>query len=108
RPPIAVGVSVPGTVDRYTGRVAVAPNLEWHDVSFGATLAELLPRDMHVAVANDADLAVLAEHRRGGLRGMDDVVFLLGRIGVGAGIITDGRPLRGRDGFAGEIGHNMV
>jgi predicted NBD/HSP70 family sugar kinase len=107
-PPLGLGVSVPGTVDRLTGEVAVAPNLDWHDVAFGAQLADVLPHGMHVAVGNDADLAVLAEHRRGALRGIDDVVFLLGRVGVGAGIITSGLPLRGYDGYAGEIGHNVV
>ena len=107
-PPLGVGVSVPGTVDMCTGDVAVAPNLEWHDVAFGALLADLLPGGTTLAIANDADLAVLAEHRRGGVRGIDDVVFLLGRIGVGAGIITNGHPLRGFDGYAGEIGHNVV
>jgi predicted NBD/HSP70 family sugar kinase len=106
--PLGIGVSVPGTIDRYTGRVAVAPNLDWHDVAFGALLADLLPPGMSVSVANDADLAVLAEHRRGGVRDIDDVVFLLGRVGVGAGIIANGLPLRGYDGYAGEIGHNVV
>ena len=105
---VGIGVSVPGTVDRYTGRVAVAPNLEWHDVAFGRILAQRLPDRLRITVANDADLAALAEHRRGGARGIDEFVFLLGRIGVGAGIITNGRPLRGVDGYAGEIGHNVV
>jgi predicted NBD/HSP70 family sugar kinase len=59
-------------------------------------------------VGNDADLAVLAEHQRGVARDADDVVFLLGRIGVGAGIMSSGVPLRGRDGHAGEIGHNVL
>jgi predicted NBD/HSP70 family sugar kinase len=105
---LGVGVSVPGTVDRFTGRVAVAPNLDWHDVAFASTLARRLPSAMQVGVANDADLAALAEHRRGGARGIDDVVFLLGRVGIGAGIIANGRPLHGYDGYAGEIGHNVV
>jgi predicted NBD/HSP70 family sugar kinase len=108
RPPLGIGISLPGTVDRWSGRVAVAPNLEWHDVAFGALLGQLLPSGMRVSVGNDADVAVLAEHRRGGVRDVDDVVFLLGRIGVGAGIISGGRPLRGFDGYAGEIGHNVV
>ena len=108
RPPLAMGVSVPGTVNQRTGQVAVAPNLDWHDVAFGAMLAEQLPAPLRVTVANDADVAALAEHRRGAARGVDEFVFLLGRVGVGAGIITSGRPLRGRDGYAGEIGHNVV
>jgi predicted NBD/HSP70 family sugar kinase len=107
-PPLGVGASVPGTVDRFTGRVAVAPNLDWHDVAFGSILAQRLPSGTTVTVANDADLAVLAEHRRGAARGIEDIVFMLGRVGVGAGIITNGRPLRGHDGYAGEIGHTVV
>lgn len=103
-----VGVSVPGTVDLVTGRVAVAPNLGWEDVQLGAMLGEALPPGVPVVVGNDADLAVLAEHQRGNARDCDDVVFLIGRIGVGAGIIIGGVPVRGRDGHAGEIGHNMI
>ena len=106
--PAGIGVSVPGTIDRYTGQVAVAPNLEWHDVAFGRILADSVPAPSRITVANDADLAALAEHRRGVTRGIDEFVFLLGRIGVGAGIITNGKALRGRDGYAGEIGHNVV
>jgi predicted NBD/HSP70 family sugar kinase len=106
--PLGVGVSVPGTVDRYTGLIAVAPNLAWRDVAFGTLLADKLASGTTVSVGNDADLAVLAEHSRGSARGIDDVVFLLGRVGVGAGIIANGRPLRGYDGYAGEIGHNVV
>ena len=61
-----------------------------------------------MSIGNDADLAVLAEHSRGSARGFDDVVYLLGRIGVGAGILVDGRPLRGAGGLAGEIGHTVL
>lgn len=107
--PIAgIGVSVPGTVDRHTGHIGVAPNLGWRDAPFGAMLLELAPPGLSVTVANDADLAVLAELRRGSARGCDDVVYLMGRVGVGAGIIVNGSPLRGSDGHAGEIGHNVV
>jgi predicted NBD/HSP70 family sugar kinase len=103
-----VGVSVPGTVDLVTGRVGVAPNLGWVDVGLGAMLERALPSGVPVVVGNDADLAVLAEHQRGNARDCDEVVFLIGRIGVGAGIIIGGLPVRGRDGHAGEIGHNVL
>jgi len=106
--PIAIGVSVPGIIDRSSRRVVVAPNLEWHDVEFVKLLSARAPDCVDVLIGNDADFAVLAEHRRGGSRQVDDVVFLLGRVGVGAGIIAGSRPLQGRDGHAGEIGHNVV
>ncbi len=105
---MCIGVSVPGTVDRHSGTVGFAPNLGWRDAAFGGMLAELASPHVPVVVGNDADLAVLAEHSRGSARGMTDVVFLMGRIGVGAGIIANGAPLRGYHGHAGEIGHNVV
>src|SRR5947209_2751494 len=56
QPPLGIGISVPGTVDRLTGQVAVAPNLDWHEVAFGALLGELLPSGTRVSVGNDADV----------------------------------------------------
>lgn len=107
-PPVAIGVSVPGTVDRHWGTVGFAPNLGWRNSPFGQLLAELATPHLPVVVGNDADLALLAEHSRGSARGCDDVVYLIGRVGVGAGIIANGLPLRGHDGHAGEIGHVVV
>ena len=105
---VGIGVSVPGTVDAGTGVVQSAPNLSWQDVPLRELLDAALPSPLPVALSNDADLAVLAEHRRGSARGCTDVVHLLGRVGVGAGILVAGRPLRGRGGLAGEVGHMVV
>ncbi|MDQ6657538.1 MAG: ROK family transcriptional regulator [Actinomycetota bacterium] len=102
--PVGIGISVPGTVDRRTGKVGVAPNLGWHDVD----MRDLLLTGIPVVVGNDADLAVLAEHVRGSGRACEDLVFLMGRYGVGAGIIAGGMSLLGTAGRAGEIGHNVI
>jgi predicted NBD/HSP70 family sugar kinase len=106
--PVGVGVSVPGTVNRHTGTVEFAPNLLWRNEALGVILADVMPATLPVAIGNDADLAVLAEHLRGTARDCDDVVYLIGRVGVGAGIIANGTPLRGYAGHAGEVGHNVV
>jgi predicted NBD/HSP70 family sugar kinase len=105
--PVGLGVSVPGVVERFTGRVPFAPNLGWHDVPLQQLIQAAVPH-LPVSVGNDADLAVLSEHVWGSARGFEDVVYLLGRIGVGAGILTDGRPLRGAGGLAGEVGHTVL
>jgi predicted NBD/HSP70 family sugar kinase len=105
--PVGIGVSVPGTVDRRDGTVGIAPNLGWRDVALGRMIAASAP-PVPVMVGNDADLAVLAEHIRGNARDSDEVIYLMGRVGVGAGIIANGRALRGRDGHAGEIGHTVM
>jgi predicted NBD/HSP70 family sugar kinase len=59
-------------------------------------------------VANEADLAALAELRRGAARGADDLLVIWGEVGVGGGIIVDGRALTGVAGYAGEVGHMPV
>src|SRR4051812_34994979 len=63
RPPdeqlVGVGVAVVGVVRRSDGLVSTAPNLGWRDVPLGAALAEALPLDVPIAVANDADLGAL-------------------------------------------------
>jgi predicted NBD/HSP70 family sugar kinase len=105
---VGIGVSVPGTVRANTGRVEFAPNLNWRHAPFGELIHELAPPGLPVTVGNDADLAVRAEQLRGNARDCDDVIYIMARIGVGAGIIVGGRTLRGHHGLAGEVGHNVV
>jgi predicted NBD/HSP70 family sugar kinase len=100
------GVSVPGVVRREDGIVHEAPNLGWRDIALGTRLASVLR--MPVQVANDAELGALAEYVRGDARGVDDLVYISADRGVGGGVISGGRPLRGTRGYVGELGHNVV
>ncbi len=106
---VAMGVSAPGPVKADEGFLLDAPNLGWKDVSLGdlfrARFAEL---GVPVMVSNDAELAALAEHLRGSGRGTSDFICLWGEAGIGAGIVADGRSLRGAAGYAGEVGHLPV
>ena len=61
-----------------------------------------------VRVGNDAELGALAEHVRGVARGATDLVYVSADFGVGGGVISEGRPLRGARGYVGEIGHLVV
>jgi predicted NBD/HSP70 family sugar kinase len=103
---IGAGAAVPGMVRVPDGLVRQVPNLGWSDVPLGAELA--LELDMAVTVGNDADLGALAEHVRGAAVGCDDVVYLAGHSGIGAGIFVSGHPLAGSRGYAGEVGHVVV
>ncbi|MGH8894598.1 MAG: ROK family protein, partial [Actinomycetes bacterium] len=103
---VGAGIAVPGIVRREDGQVRLAPNLGWRDVPLGAVVAAGL--GLPVSVGNDADLGILAEHVRGAAAGVDDAVYLSGHSGIGAGIIAGGRPLGGRAGYAGEVGHVVV
>ncbi|MEI8413017.1 MULTISPECIES: ROK family transcriptional regulator [unclassified Kribbella] len=102
---LGITVGVPGLVN-HDGAVVLAAGLGWQDVPLQADLAAALGRpDIPVNVDNDASLAVLAEHLYGPLAGSENLIQLNGDTGVGAGIIVDGRPLRGHLGYVGEIGH---
>jgi predicted NBD/HSP70 family sugar kinase len=103
---VGAGVAVPGMVRSRDGRVQQAPNLAWRDVPLAADVSDALR--LPVVVGNDADLGIRAEHVRGAAQGVDDAVYLSGHSGIGAGIIAGGRPLGGRFGYAGEVGHAVV
>ncbi len=61
-----------------------------------------------LAFGSTADLAALAEQVRGVAAGCDHVIYLSGEVGVTAGMITGGRPLRAPTGRVGEVGHMVV
>lgn len=109
---VGVGVSIPGPIDESGTRVLLAPNLGWEQVDLGsdlkAALEEAFPLTPGVVLGNDADLGAMAETLRGAAAGRRNVVFIQADIGVGGGIVVDGRPLAGSGGFGGEVGHMVV
>jgi predicted NBD/HSP70 family sugar kinase len=105
---VGIGVAIVGIVRRADGFVTMAPNLGWRDVPLGERLATAIGVELPIAVANEADLGALAEWRRGAAVGADHVLFLSGEVGVGGGLIVDGRPLTGAAGYGGEVGHIPV
>lgn len=104
---VGIGVAVAGIVRRTDGVVRQAPNLGWQDEPLGERLGAVLP-PVPIAVANEADLGGLAEHRRGAAVGADDVIYVMGEVGVGGNVIVAGQALVGAAGYAGEIGHMVV
>jgi glucokinase len=106
-PPPPVGLGAPGMVDRQ-GNLRFAPNLpQAQGVDWNELIGTRLP-GRPVLVENDANFAVLAEHRLGAARGYDHVLMVTLGTGIGGGLIVDGRVQVGGHGFAGEIGHMVV
>jgi predicted NBD/HSP70 family sugar kinase len=105
---VGVGVGVPGLVRQPDGLVRFAPNLGWTDVPLGVHLAEGLGVDVPIVVGNDSDLGAVAERQRGSAVGAANVIYLSGQVGVGGGILLDGRLLMGAQGYGGEVGHMRV
>lgn len=103
----AVGVGIPGLVNRKTNRIEIMPNLpSLSDVS----LAEEIMRGvgLPVVIDNDANAAAYAELQAGAARGKREVFFVTLGTGIGAGLIINGQIYRGAAGFAGEFGHMTI
>jgi predicted NBD/HSP70 family sugar kinase len=102
-PILGVGVGSPGVVD-LAGIVLTAPNLGWHDLPLQERLGDAL--GLPALVANDANVAALAEHSFGDA--LSDTMLVKVGNGVGAGLIVGGTLLSGSRFSAGEIGHVVV
>ncbi|WP_432044288.1 ROK family protein, partial [Streptomyces cadmiisoli] len=101
--PAGLAVAVPGLVAGDARTVVRAPNLDWEDIDLGA----LLPAELPPTVDNEANFGALAELWLG--EGTPrDFLHVSAEIGIGAGVVVDGRLLRGTRGFAGELGHVPV
>ncbi|AHY46064.1 Transcriptional regulator/sugar kinase [Rubrobacter radiotolerans] len=100
-------LSVPGTVVTERSAVAFSPNLPTIE---GIPLKERLEGEigLPMTVENDANAAAWGEFRFGVGRSARHLVFVTLGTGIGAGIIVDGRLLRGAQGAGGELGHTTV
>lgn len=100
----AIGISCGGPLDSARGVIQSPPNLPgWDDVPIVRMAEEALGAPAYLE--NDANACALAEWRCGAGRGCESMVFLTFGTGLGAGLILDGRLLRGATGNAGEAGH---
>jgi predicted NBD/HSP70 family sugar kinase len=103
---LAVGLSLPGTIDPALGVSVDSPVMGgWDGVDLAPFLREVT--DAPLYVGNDAD--VLARSERLGHAGtFDDLLVLKASTGLGLGIIAEGRVVSGHLGGAGEIGHTKI
>jgi len=102
----AIGLGVPCTIDRRSGVCVSAANLPLRDVPIRRIVSERF--GLPVALDNDANAAVVAEHRSGVALGAGTVVMLTIGTGIGGGLIIDGRVFRGSSGAGAELGHVVV
>ncbi len=100
----AIGACVPGIYHADTGRVW-APNIRgWEDYPLQEELQEAVGDDLAVRVDSDRSCYILGETWKGVAVGCRDAIYLAVGTGIGAGILADGRVLRGHADIAGAIG----
>jgi len=106
RPIFGIGLGVPGLVNVHTGTLLFAPNLGWRDIPLCNLMEQTFT--LPVYVDNEANLAALGETYFGAGQGSDFVLYIVTGIGLGGGIVIDGKLLTGGAGFSGEFGHMTV
>src|SRR6185503_1829108 len=103
----AIGVAIPGLVNRQTDRVVASRDLpstvrdELHSEFMDAT-------GLRVEIENDANAAAYGEYIVGAGRGSRDMFYVTIGDGIGGAIILDGKLWAGASGFAGEVGHITI
>src|SRR5688500_11040594 len=102
----AVGFGIPSLVEWETGISRWSNHMPLDDVPFREVMSERL--GLPVTVDNDANAALLAEHRHGAARSVRHAVLVALGTGIGSGLLLDGRIYRGATGMGAELGHIVV
>jgi len=101
-----IGIGAPNG-NYYKGTIEHAANLQWKGI---IPFADMISArfDLPAALTNDANAAAVGEMTYGVAKGMKDFIMITLGTGVGSGIVANGQLIYGHDGFAGELGHNIV
>ncbi len=101
-----IGMGVPGMIDSEKGIVILSNNLKWYDFNIAQQVSSLT--GLKVKIANDANVATLAEAKFGAAKNKRHVVMLTLGTGVGGGIVADGKLLEGNFCVGAELGHTVI
>lgn len=106
---LGIGVVFPGHINSKDGISITTSNLAagFKNYPFRDTIQRYFKKT-RVFVDNDANAQAFAEYKYGAGRGYNDMIFVTISTGIGAGIISGGKLLRGTSGTAGEVGHTII
>jgi fructokinase len=102
----SIGVGTPGSISPRTGRVRNSNSLYLNGRPFREDLERTLGRP--VRLANDANCLALSEALDGAAAGAEVVFAGILGTGCGGGLVANGCLIEGRNGVAGEWGHNPL
>lgn len=105
-PAKGIGVGLPGLVDTTSGKLIIAPNLHWNDLPVREMWMQKF--GLPVFVENESNNGAMGEFFYGAAYGKSDFIYLGTGIGLGGGIVLNGKLFKGSRGFAGEIGHVIL
>lgn len=102
----SIGIGTPGTVNRKTGVIEYANNLDFNNVPIKQIMEDEFK--LPVYIENDANCAALGEAIAGAGNGVDDFIAITLGTGVGSGIVVNGKIVHGCNDAAGEFGHMVI
>lgn len=104
---LGIGVGSPGPVDCNNGVILTPPNIP---VLHYLPLKEIMESrtGLPVYVNKDANVIALGEYWYGGIADCSDLVYIDVDMGIGSGIIMDGKVNVGANSIAGEFGHITI
>ncbi|ADU28837.1 ROK family protein [Evansella cellulosilytica] len=102
---VGIGVGVPGTVST-SGKILLAPNLKWKDIDLKGVIEEKYK--VPVQIENEANAGAYGEKKFGAGKEFHNIVYISGGIGIGVGLILNGKLFKGHNGLSGELGHMTI
>ena len=102
---LGICIGVPGIIDFKLKKVTIAPYMNWEVSLEDFALRKI---GIPITIENDVNLMALGERAKGIAQRIDNFVFVGERIGIGAGIITNGKLYTGANNAAGEVGYLLI
>ncbi len=102
----AVCIGIPGSVNPFTGKIGLAPNLGLKNFYIKERLQKMIPYP--VLVENDVNLGALGVKRFEVGKGSLNILVMFIGTGIGGALIINGNLYRGSNYIAGEIGHTII
>ena len=100
----AIGISVPGIARQKNGTVW-APNIPgWENYPLRREIERVVGQKISIQIDSDRACYILGEVWQGAAKNCENAVFIAVGTGIGAGVLIDGKVLRGADDIAGAIG----
>jgi glucokinase len=101
-----IGIGAPN-VNIYDRTIENPVNLNWKGkIPFAKMMEKKF--SLPVILTNDANAGALGEMYFGGAKNLKDFVFITLGTGLGSGIVSNGKLVVGKYGYAGEIGHVTI
>lgn len=94
-----------GLVKREDGELAYGPTSGWSHIPLKSDWEKRF--DVPIYVENEAHAGAIGAHHFGETRGVKNLIYVSAGVGLAAGVFVDGVLLRGKQGYAGQVGHTL-